>query len=150
MALSANKSYRLLLAVTGLLVFLAFNGSDPSYAEEEFHTFSLGYGKLTLAPVDTKAPEPGIVTARYGFRIARDFMPYMGTGLAYSYQPEIKPGDTLKFKAGMAGQIGFRYLLSPFSSLNLDYKYLYITPELQRGDSKTPPQSIGIGLDIHF
>ena len=144
------KNITLKSTVTVLVVFLVLAKSASSYAEEVYRSFSLGHGTLTLAPADTRAPEPGVVTARYGFRIVKDFMPYMGTGLAYSYQPEVKPGESAKIKAGVAGQVGFRYLLGPRSSLNLDYKYLYISPELPRGDSKTPPQSLGIGLDIHF
>ncbi|HIJ96166.1 MAG TPA: outer membrane beta-barrel protein [Desulfuromonadales bacterium] len=150
MAPNAHKRCRFLIAAVSLLVCLFAVVPRFSSAEEVVHNFSLGFGSLSLAPLDTKAPEPGIVTARYGFRIAKDFIPYMGTGLAYSYQPEVKPGDNLKVKAGMAGQFGFRYLLGPRSTLNLDYKYLYITPEQIHSDSKNPPQSLGIGLDIHF
>ncbi|HEY5523419.1 MAG TPA: OmpW family outer membrane protein, partial [Desulfuromonadaceae bacterium] len=99
---------------------------------------------------DVKAPEPGAVTAKYGFKIAKDFMPYMGTGLAYTYQPDIKSGDITRLKTGVAAQFGFSYLLGTNSTLNLDYKYLSVSPEQQRGDSKTTPQSLGIGLDIKF
>jgi len=150
MAPSANIYCRLMVVGIVFFVCLLALAFRSSYAEDELRNFSFGYGTLSLAPFDTKDPEPGMITARYGFRIAEIFMPYMGTGLAYSYKPEIKPGDTLKFKAGMAGQLGFRYLLGPRSSLNFDYKYLYITPELPRGDTKNPPQSLGIGLDIKF
>lgn len=119
-------------------------------AEELYRQFSLGAGSLTSAPVDAKAPEPGVVTARYGFKIAKDFMSYMGTGLAYTYQPDARSGDITKLKTGMAAQFGFNYLLDTGLTLNLDYKYLSVSPELQRGDSRTPPQSLGIGLDIKF
>jgi opacity protein-like surface antigen len=150
MALNVKRSGRLLVSGSALFVCLIAIASRSSYAGDELRNFSLGFGTLSLALVDTKSPDPGLVTARYGFRIAKDFLPYMGTGLAYSYQPEIKPGDSLKFKAGMAGQFGFRYLFGSRTSLNLDYKYLYITPELPRGDTRNPPQSLGIGLDIKF
>ena len=32
----------------------------------------------------------------------------------------------------------------------MDYKYLSVSPEQQRGDSRTIPQSLGIGMDIKF
>lgn len=120
------------------------------YAEELYQQFSLGSGSLTAAPSDAKAPEPGVVTAKYGFKIAKDFIPYFGTGLAYTYQPDMKTGDVLRFKTGMAAQIGFNYLLGTNSILKLDYKYLTVVPEQVHGDPRTPPQSLGIGLDIKF
>lgn len=123
---------------------------SPGSAEELFKQFSLGGGSLTAAPSDAKAPEPGVVTAKYGFKIAKDFMPYMGTGLAYTYQPDIKTGDITRLKTGVAAQFGFNYLLGENSTLKLDYKYLSVSPEQTRGDSRTAPQSLGIGLDIKF
>lgn len=137
------------ILATVWLVSLVFVSVAWCSGENE-HSFSLKHGTLTLAPLDLKAPEPGMVTARYGIRIAKDFVPYMGTGLAYSYHLENKPGDSIKIKAGVAGQAGFRYQIGTSSSLTLDYKYLYISPELTHSDSKSPPQSLGIGLDIHF
>jgi outer membrane protein W len=118
--------------------------------EELYKQFSIGAGSLTTAPTDVKAPEPGIVTAKYGFRIAKDFMPYMGTGLAYTYQPDTKTGDITKFKTGVAAQFGFNYLLGTNLSLKMDYKFLSLTPDQQHGDPRTAPQSLGIGLDIKF
>jgi len=132
------------------LLFAMFLQVSPGSAEELFQQFSLGGGRLTTAPSDTKAPEPGVVTAKYGFKIAKDFMPYMGTGLAYTYQPDTKTGDITRFKTGVAAQFGFSYLLGENSTLKLDYKYLSVSPELPRGDSRTAPQSLGIGLDIKF
>ena len=139
-------------SITALLfIFLSMClPSSPNAADEFYHQFSLGGGSLTAAPTDTKAPEPGSVTAKYGFKIDKYFMPYMGTGLAYTYQPDVKTGDITKLKTGVAAQFGFSYLLGINSTLKLDYKYLTVSPEQQRGDSKTPPQSLGIGLDIKF
>lgn len=121
-----------------------------SSADELYRQFSLAGGSLTTAPADAKAPEPGVVTAKYGFRIAKDFMPYMGTGLAYTYQPDVKTGDITRLKTGVAAQVGFNYFLGTHSILKLDYKFLSVSPEQQGGDSRTPPQSLGIGLDIKF
>lgn len=121
-----------------------------AFAEELYRQFSLGGDSLTTAPADAKAPEPGVVTAKYGFKIAKDFLPYMGTGLAYSYQPDSRTGGMTNVKTGVAAQLGFTYLLGTGSTLKLDYKYLSLSPEQPHGDSKTAPQSIGIGLDIKF
>jgi outer membrane protein W len=138
---------------TSALLFLCFTmllHAPEVSAEELYRQFSVGGGSLTTAPSDAKAPEPGVVTAKYGFKIAKDFMPYMGTGLAYTYQPDMRTGDMTRLRTGVAAQFGFSYLLGTNSTLKLDYKYLSISPEQQRGDSKTPPQSLGIGLDIKF
>src|SRR5450432_693993 len=128
------------------LCFIMLLNASPGSAEEFFRQFSLGGGSLTTAPADAKVPEPSAITAKYGFKIAKDFMPYMGTGLAYMYQPDTKTGDIAKFKTGVAAQFGFSYLLNTNSTLNLDYKYLSVSPEQQRGDARTLPHSLGIGL----
>jgi len=119
-------------------------------AEALYRQFSLGAGNLTQAPADAKAPEPGIVTAKYGIKISKDFMPYMGTGLAYTYQPDVRSGEMTKVQTGVAAQFGFSYLFDANSSLKMDYKYLSLPTDLPRGDSKSTPQSIGIGFDIKF
>lgn len=129
-----------------VILFNAYQG----YAEELYQQFSLGGGNLTTAPTDAKAPEPGIVTAKYGFKVAKDFMPYMGTGLAYTYLPNSMTGDITNLRTGVAAQLGFRYLLGAHSTLKLDYKYLSISPELPKGENRMTPQSVGIGLDIKF
>ncbi len=133
-----------------ILCFAMFLHASAASAEELYRQFSLGGGRLTTAPSDAKAPEPGVITAKYGFKIAKDFMPYMGTGLAYTYQPDMKTGDITRLRTGVAAQFGFSYLLGENSTLKLDYKYLTVSPEQQRGDPRTPPQSLGIGLDIKF
>lgn len=103
-----------------------------------------------MAPVDAKAPDPGVVTAKYGFTIAKDFIPYMGTGVAYTYRSDAQTGDIINLKTGMAAQVGFNYLLGENLILKMDYKYLTVSPEQQHGDPRTAPQSLGIGLDIKF
>lgn len=130
-------------------VTMLAHASDVS-ADELYHQFSLSGGNLTTAPADAKVPEPGLVTAKYGFKIAKDFLPYMGTGLAYTYQPDARTGDITRLRTGVAAQLGFNYLLGENLTFKVDYKYLAVTPELQRGDPKTTPQSLGIGLDLKF
>lgn len=138
------------ISILLFLLFTLFRQVSPGFAEELFEQFSLGGGRLTTAPPDAKDPEPGVVTARYGFKISKGFLPYMGTGLAYTYQPDEKSGDITGLKTGVAAQLGFNYLFGENSTLKLDYKYLAVSPEQQRGDSKSAPQSLGIGLDIKF
>jgi len=123
---------------------------SPGGAEDLSRNLSFGGESLTMVPIDTKEPVPGVVTAKYGFKIARDFMPYVGTGLVYTFQPDMKTGDVTKIKTGVAAQLGFNFLLGSNSTLKLDYKYLSLSPEQPRGDSRATPQSLGIGLDIKF
>lgn len=144
-----NPLQKNITALLHLCLFMLLPASHGS-AEELYRHFSLAGGSLTTAPADAKEPEPGVVTAKYGFKIAKDFMPYMGTGLAYTYQPDVKSGDITRLKTGVAAQFGFNYLLGTHSVLKFDYKFLSVSPEQQRGDSRTPPQSLGIGLDIKF
>lgn len=132
------------------LCFVILLCASPSPAEDVIKQFSLGGSTLTDGPSDAKAPEPGVVTAKYGFVIAKDFIPYLGTGLAYRYQPDTKTGDMMSFQTGVAAQVGFSYLLDVNSTLKLDYKYLSLSPEPSRHDSQTTPQSIGIGIDVKF
>ena len=125
--------------------------SGPSYCEEVYKNFSLGYGSLNPGVIDTKAPSPCALTAKYGFSFTKDFQPYVGTGLAYSITPEIKPGDTTqRIKTGVAGQAGFKFRLYENSSLSFDYKYLHLEPDVLHGNSCTSPQSLGVGVDIKF
>lgn len=132
------------------ICFLMLRHAPLALADEIYQQLSLGAGNLGMAPSDAKSPEPGVVTAKYGFKIAKDFMPYMATGLAYTYQSDTKTGDITKLKTGLAAQFGFNYLLGTNTTLKLDYKYLSVSPELPRGDTRTPPQSLGIGFDIKF
>jgi len=137
------------IAVPFFCLIILLNFSLVS-GEELYKRFSLSTDKLTNAPVDANVSEPGVITAKYGFSIDRDFLPYVGTGLAYSYIPDTKSGDITNIKTGIAAQLGFAYLLGKSLTLKLEYKYLSILPDLPRGDSTAPPQSLGIGLDIRF
>lgn len=143
-------SQKIILIAAPFLCFSILLNVPLVSAEELYKRFSLGTDNLTNAPVDVKVPEPGAVTAKYSFTIHKDFLPYVGTGLAYSYQPDTKTGDITNIKTGIAAQLGFAYLLGNSLTLKLEYKYLSVSPDLPRGDSTSPPQSLGIGLDIRF
>lgn len=130
-------------------IFCLLAAFGKAHAEEALYNLSLGFDKLTQTTDDPKAPPPtSLLTAKYGFKGTNEFKPYLGTGLAYTFQQENKPGDKTRINAGVAGQAGFNYLLGGNSSLNIDYKYLHITPDAKHGD--TPPQSIGVGIKIKF
>lgn len=139
-------SFLIQIIIIHLMLLL---GSSDSNAEDAYKQFSLGAGSLN-ATADKKAPAPGLVTAKYGFEISKEFMPYMGTGVAYSYQSDLKTGDVKNLRTGFAAQLGFNYLISKKSSLKLDYKYLSLTPDIPHGDQRSTPQSLGIGFDIKF
>jgi len=113
--------------------------------------FSLDYG--SLQPVVTTATDkhPGVLTAKYGFSLLKDFTPYVGTGLAYILPQEAVVIDTsTKLKTGLAGQAGVSFKLGGKSSLNIDYKYLHFINDPPNSDKGTPPQSVGIGVNIKF
>ena len=134
-----------------VMVCIMLKGPDLTCAEEASKGFSLGYGSLNPGATDVKAPSPNVLTAKYGFSFTKDFIPYVGTGLAYSIPQEVKTTDnTQRIKTGVAGQAGFKYRLGGNSSLHLDYKYLNLEPDTSHGGSSAPPQSLGIGLDIKF
>lgn len=144
---------RNLLKYAAVVLFLSFVThlyASSASGEEAYEGLSLGGATLTMTPSDPKVPEHAVVTAKYGFKIAKDFLPYFGTGLAYTYQPDSRTGDITNLRTGIAAQIGFSYLLNTGLSLKLDYKYLSLSPEKTQGDARQTPQSIGIGLDVNF
>jgi outer membrane protein W len=136
-------------AFTAIAVGIILAGSEASGADDIIQHLSLGHDRFTLATPDPKIPAPSVIGAKYGFSAANGFRSYLGTGLVYTLLPEIKPTDTLKVKTGAAAQAGASYQFGGNLSLTLDYKYLRIVPEAQRGDA-SPPQSIGIGVKIKF
>ena len=140
--------YRSILAVNSLVVGIMLAVASPTPADDAISHLSLGHDRFTLATPDPKAPSPSVIGAKYGFSDVNGFRSYLGTGIAYTLLPEVKPGDALKLRTGMAAQAGASFQLRGNLSLSLDYKYLLIAPEAQRGDA--PPQSIGIGVQIKF
>lgn len=135
--------------IFAVIICGVLRGSGLSYAEEIYKSFTFGYGSLYPGAVDVKAPSTCVLTAKYGFSFAKDFQPYVGSGLAYSIQPELKAGDTAqRIKTGVAGQAGFKFRLDGKSSLSLDYKYIYLEPDVIHGSSCAPPQSLGVGQDL--
>jgi len=145
-----RKSYLLAIFVT-MQACILLMGTIAAFAGDDLNRLSLGYGSLTPSRIeDPKAQQFGQLTAKYRLGSSDFFKPYVGTGLAYSYQPDVNTGTTPKIRTGLAGQAGFSILLDEKSSLNLDYKFLDIGSDSARKNSSSPPQSIGVGLEIKF
>jgi outer membrane protein W len=143
-----GMKYRMIRAITAIAVGIMLAGATPSLADDAIDHLSLGHDRFTLATPDPKVSAPAVIGAKYGFGGAKGVRSYLGTGLAYTLLPEVRQGDPQKLRTGAAAQAGASYQLGGNLSLSLDYKYLYIAPEAQRGDA--PPQSIGIGVKIKF
>lgn len=141
--------YTLLIIYSSVIAaFNMLTGAGLSFAGETASRLSVGYGSVTQPTDDPKAPAANLLTAKYGFKGVKGFTPYLGTGLAYTVNPETKPGNNININTGIGGQAGFSYLLGENSLLNIDYNYLNLSPDTKHGD--TPSQSIGVGINIKF
>jgi outer membrane protein W len=124
--------------------------ATPVQAAEE-GGLTVGHEALSTTKVDPKSRNIGSITAKYGFGASKELKPYIGTGLAYSYSEQGKPGEAVPgLKAGVAGQAGINYLLGGNVSLTVDYQYLHLQPEARPGANEPATQKLGIGLDIKF
>jgi outer membrane protein W len=143
-------SYSLItvVSITAALAAVLAVPTPPSLAEDIISHLSVGHDRFTLATPDPKVAAPAVLGAKYGFSAAKGFKPYLGTGIAYSLMPEVKPSDVMKLKTGVAAQAGASYQLGGNFSLSLDYKYMYLAPDVHQNDST--PQSIGVGVNIKF
>jgi len=141
-------NYSLIIALHAVILCILLADSTTSPADDAITRLSVGHDPFTHATPDPKVQSPSILGAKYGFSGGKGFMPYLGTGIAYTLLPEVKLGDTTKLKTGVAAQAGASYQFGGNFSLSLDYKYLYIPADLQRGEA--PPQSIGVGVNIRF
>ena len=117
----------------------------------ENDSLSLGYGSLSPVARDAKTPSPNSLTIKYGFSLLKDIRPYVGTGVAYVLPADARLGDNpVRIKTGLAGVAGIKFDLGISSSLKIDYKYLRVNPDQSGVNNGTPPQSIGVGLEIKF
>ncbi|NVN91278.1 MAG: outer membrane beta-barrel protein [Desulfuromonadales bacterium] len=145
-----RKRYVLTILVAALLCN-ALVSATAAVAEDELGHISLGFGSLTPSRTENpRVQQFGLLTATYRLGSTENFRPYLGTGLAYTVQPDVNPGTALRVRTGVAAQAGFNYLLGEKSSLNLDYKYLELSPDSVRGSGSSPPHSVGVGLEIKF
>lgn len=142
---------RILITMVAVLL-LCWQLAEPGvvHAGDEDKRVSLGYGSLTPLRADPKSQQFGALTARYRLGSTGNLRPYLGTGLAYSYQPAPDPASPAKIKAGVAGQAGFSYLLGEKASLDFDYKLLEMAPDSTRSSGSKSPQSFGVGVKVQF
>jgi outer membrane protein W len=118
------------------------------HAADVKNGFTLGSGTLQPVTTDTVGKNPGVLTAKYGFSLMKDFTPYIGTGVAYVLPQDVGVSDaSTKLKTGLAGQAGVSFNLGINSALVLDYKYLRLNTD---PTNSAPPQSVGIGVNIKF
>jgi outer membrane protein W len=133
-----------------ILACTRLSGGCAIASEERHGGFSLGYGSLTPAQSDPKAEQYGQLVAKYRLSSSGNFKPYLGTGLGFIYQPDIKAYDPARIRTGVAGEAGFSYLLGESSALTFDYKFLDVGPGSSRDRGSSTPQSVGVGLEIRF
>jgi len=145
---NVGMNYSLIVTIRMLIVCIMLAASTASLADDPISHLSVGRDPFTLATPDPKVQSSSILGAKYGFSGGKGFVPYLGTGIAYTLLPEVKHGDPLILRTGVAAQAGASYRFGGNHSLTLDYKYLYIPADIQRGEA--PPQSIGIGVNIRF
>jgi outer membrane protein W len=121
-------------------------------AVEEPSKISLDYCPTTPTATDVKGRVPSSVTAKYGPWLDKEIKPYVGLGVGYSMPaPLEKPGDNPEGpKAGAAGQAGISYNLSKHAKVDLDYRYLYLSPDLTHGGNTSAPQLVGVRLGCDF
>ena len=137
---------KICVVLVGILVT-----APAAHAVETLKQFSLTYDKLNLLSMDDlKIPVTNSLTATYTFKGEKVMTPYLGTGLAYTLHPELKPGDMFKVTTGVAGRAGLKFQLDKNSTLDLGYKYFHVSPETLKGDNNSRPQSIEFGLKIKF
>ncbi len=137
-------------SVALLISCLLTAGAGGVLAGDERDRFSLGYGSLTPTRTDPRDERYGLLTARYRLGSDGSFRLYLGTGLAYSYQPDANPTAPPRIRGGVGGQAGFSYLLGEKALLHLDYKLLEMAPDATRRSGTTTPQSVGVGVEIKF
>ena len=140
---------RKLLTILSCLVLASIKAA---LASEGPGNLSLDYCPTTPAAIDIKGRAPSSVTAKYGMRLDKYVEPYIGLGVGYRLPaPQDKPGDDPGGpKAGAAGQAGLSYKLSKHAKVDLDYRYLFLSPDLTHGGNTTAPQLLGVRLGCDF
>jgi outer membrane protein W len=112
---------------------------------------SLGFGSTIPPPVETQLLAPESLTLKYKPDSSETFKPFLGTGLTFSTKTQETNIETKQeIKAGVGASAGLGVKLGKDSSLNVDYKYLYLVPDVKRVHEGTTPQQIGIGFDLKF
>jgi outer membrane protein W len=112
---------------------------------------SLGFGSTTPPPVETQLLAPESLTLKYKPDASKTFKPFLGTGLAFSTKTQETNIETKQeIKAGVGASAGLDVKLGKDTSLKVDYKYLYLAPDVKNVHDGSTPQQIGIGFDMKF
>ena len=125
-------------------------GCECSYSSDTNQP-SLGYRSTSPPPVETQLLAPESLTLKYKPDSSETFKPFLGTGLTFSTKTQETNIETKQeIKAGVGASAGLGVKLGKDTSLNVDYKYLYLVPDVKSIQGGTKPQQIGIGFDMKF
>jgi outer membrane protein W len=140
----------LIVILVALFSTIMMTDERMSYADDS-NTISIGYGSQTPTPTNPYWQPPSALTIKVKPKTSNKFKPYLGTGLGYSLPSQDIPHATnTDIKSGVAGSAGFSYGVGKNSSLNVDYKYLYLAPDAKLMREGENPQLLGIGFDLKF
>jgi outer membrane protein W len=138
------------IIITFLMISIIVIGGEYSYSSDTNQP-SLGFGSTIPPPVETQLLAPESLSLKYKPDSSETFKPFLGTGLTFSTKTQETNIETKKeIKAGVGASAGLGVKLGKDSSLNVDYKYLYLVPDVKRVNEGTTPQQIGIGFDLKF
>ena len=111
----------------------------------------LGNGYSTSLPAEPHVQIPDSLTLKYKPDVSKRFKPFLGTGLAYSVTTQETHNESKKeMKAGVGAKAGFNFQLGKNFSINFDYNYLYLSPDVRHALDGSTPQQIGIGINLMF
>jgi len=149
--LERKAGITILFAILTIACIAMLKVTDCHAGDVTGNGFTLGTGTLQPLTTDIAGKNPGVLTAKYGFSLMKDFTPYIGTGLAYQLPQEAGVTDSSKLKTGMAGQAGISFNLGTNSAMVIDYKYLRLNNDPSSSDKGSAPQSsVGVGVNIKF
>jgi opacity protein-like surface antigen len=137
-----------------MLVYISFfsamaMSSVADAAESE--RFSLGHDVLSSSESDRRSSAIGTLTGKCGTISNDAFKPFIGAGLAYSIDQELKGSNpATRVKSGLAYQVGFSYILNNKSSLDVKFDQLNIKADSHHQVNDTTPSSCSLGLKIKF
>jgi len=106
---------------------------------------------------------PPTVLAQYHFTDFGAFKPYVGVGVNYTHYFDVKTDNALTNTTmkiddswGVAGQVGFDYMIDRHWGFNFDVKRIYMQPSWKdndvglRGNAHIDPWLIGGGVTYRF
>ncbi len=105
---------------------------------------------------------PPTVMAQYHFTDFGAFKPYVGVGVNYTHYFDVKTDNILSGTSmkiddswGVAGQVGFDYMIDRHWGFNFDVKRVYMEPSWHdsdglKGNAHIDPWLIGAGITYRF